>query len=311
MPLNTDDNALIEFNAPRHVGTSEETVEENRKQLLAHAASPLPYLDSIPAYASLVFSGSYRRSSRKEADLLIEMALAAVKRDDTDRAHQFIGYSLDIAETAQARSMLGELSLARGNEAAAIEEWKAALTIDPDHFFTLINLGKLYLMKQNVRESAPYLDRAIQIQPESARAHHLRGLAYQAAGDHKRASLEYYKSLSDRQYTDSIPTYYLNFGTALVQAGLYDEAKQMLEEYVSRAPADFDGHYQLGAVLEIQSERTLDDTVTRRAVDELKRALTIKPNHARAHYYLSKAYRRLEMYDEAEAEFGLYERLAP
>src|SRR5262249_16045784 len=42
--FNTDDNALIEFNAPRRVGSTEETVEQNVKQLLANAASPLPYL---------------------------------------------------------------------------------------------------------------------------------------------------------------------------------------------------------------------------------------------------------------------------
>jgi len=30
-----------------------------------------------------------------------------------------------------------------------------------------------------------------------------------------------------------------------------------------------------------------------------------------AHYYLSKAYRRLEEYELAEAEFELYERLSP
>ena len=297
--LNTDNNALIEFNAPRRVGTAEETVARNVKQLIAHAASPLGYIDRGD------------RSTTSEGDLLIEAALEAVRRNDNDRAEQMVTYSLKSSETAQAHGILGELRLARGDESAAIEAWETALAIDPNHFFTLIDLGKLYLTKQDIARCGPYLDRAIKVDPASARAHHLRGLAYQAGGDHPQAAYEYRKVLPDLKYTRSIPNYYLNFGTALMQIDMYEEAAQMLEEFVRLAPNDFEGHFQLGAAYQIQSERTLDHSITLRAVDELKLALSIQPNHARAHYYLSKAYRSLEQYELAEAEFELYERFSP
>jgi spermidine synthase len=297
--LNTDDNALIEFNAPRQVGTAEETVQRNVKQLLAHAASPLRYLDGKLAEA------------RGESDLMVKAALGAVKRDDRARAEQFVNYSLGLEESAQALGILGELRAARGDESAAIEAWQAALQLDPNHFYSLINLGKTYLTKHDTPRAVPYFERAIQIEPASARAHHLRGLAYQASGDNSRAALEYRKALPDAQYTRSVQTFYLNFGTALIQTGMYEEASQMLEEYARLAPNDFDGHYQLGMALEIVAERTLDDAKTRRAVEELKLALGLNPNHVMAHYYLSKAYRRLEEYELADAEFELYERLSP
>lgn len=297
--LNTDDNALIEFNAPRRVGTAEETVARNVKQLLSYAASPLPYLDGGAAYAGA------------EAGLLTEAALGAVKRSDEGRGEQFAKYSLEFGETAQGYDVLGELQSARGDEAGAIQSWLAALQLDPNHFFTLIDLGKAYLTKQDLQRSVPYLDRAIRIDSTSARAHHLRGLAYQAAGDNAQAALEYRKALPDSKYTHSVQTYYLNFGTALMQIGLYDEAAQMLEEFTRLSPNDFDGHFQLGAAYEIQAERSLDDAITRRSVEELKLALGLQPRHAMAHYYLSKAYRRLEQHDLADAEFELYERLSP
>jgi spermidine synthase len=297
--LNTDDNALIEFNAPRRVGTAEETVVRNLKQLLAYAASPLDYLDG-----SKSFSGS-------EVGLLTQAALGAAKRDDRERAEQFVNYSLQFSENAQAHGILGELKQSRGDEAGAIESWETALTLDPNHFFTLIDLGKLYLTKQDLPRSIPLLDRAIRVDPSSARAHHLRGLAYQASGDNQQAAFEYRKALPDVHYTRSIPNFYLNFGTALMQINLYPEAAQMLEEFIKLAPNDFEGHFQLGASYEIQSERTLDDALTNRAIEELKIALSIQPRHARAHYYLSKAYRRLEQYDLAEGEFELYESLYP
>jgi spermidine synthase len=297
--LNTDDNALIEFNAPRRVGTAEETVARNLKQLLAYAASPLSYLD-----------GS-KSQPRGEAELLTEAALVAVKRNDRDRAEQLVSYSLESAETAQAHDILGELRQARGDDAGAIQSWQTALTLDPNHFFTLIDLGKLYLTKLDLARSAPYLDHAIQIDSKSARAHHLRGLVYQASGDHVHAALEYRRALPDAQYTRSVQTFYLNFGTALMQIGLYEEAAQMLEEYTRLAPKDFDGHFQLGAAYEIQAERSLDEHITRRAIEELKLALSIQPQHAMAHYYLSKAYRRLDELELADSEFELYEKLSP
>ena len=63
-------------------------------------------------------------------------------------------------------------------------------------------------------------------------------------------------------------SFYLNFGTSLSTLGLYEEAAQMLEEYARLAPEDFDARFQLGAVYQILSERSLDDRLTERAVGE-------------------------------------------
>ncbi|MEW6130139.1 MAG: fused MFS/spermidine synthase [Acidobacteriota bacterium] len=295
--INTDNNALIEFSAPRRVGTTEETVEKNVKELLAFAASPLKYAEG--------------RLDKKDDAFLVETTLGAVKREDRGRAEQLVNYALEINETAEARSVLGELRFARGDENGAIDEWKAALQLDPNHFYSLVNLGKFYLTKQDAPRSAPYLDRALKSDPSNARAHHLRGLAFQASNDNTSAVIEYRKALPDVKYARSIPTFYLNFGTALTSLGLYQEAAEMFEQYTRLAPADGEGHFQLGAAYEILAERSLDDALTRKAVASLKRALTINPQHPMSHYYLSKAYRRLEEFDLADAEFELYERYLP
>jgi spermidine synthase len=297
--LNTDDNALIEFNAPRRVGTTEETVQRNLNELLARAVPPFDYLAGDMA------------SAEGKADLLVNTALGAVKRNDHLRAEQFVNYALEVADTAQAHGMKGELLSARGDEAGAIASWKQALRIDPNHFYSVVNLGKLYLTKQDLMNATPYLDHAIQLDPSSARAHHLRGLAYQAVGDNQHAVVEYRKALPDAEYTRWVKTFYLNFGTALVPLGLYEEAAQMFEEYARLAPTDFEAHYQLGAVYEVLAERTLDDNLTYKAIDELKLALRLKPDHPKSHYYLSKAYRSLGLLDQADAEFNLYDQLSP
>jgi len=290
---------LIEFNAPRRVGTAEETVARNLNQLLTYAASPLKYLSGGSSFAE------------EQAGLLIDASVGAVKRNDKQRAEQFANYSIELAETAKGLGILGELKQARGDESGAIQDWQSALALDPKHFFSLIDLGKLYLTRQDFPRAVPFLERAIQVDSTSARAHHLRGLAYQGSGDNAHAALEYRMALPDVQYTRSVQTFYLNFGTALMSTGLYEEAAQMLEEYSRLPPNDAEGHFQLGAACEILAERSLDVAMTTRAVEELKLTLSIHPRHAMAHYYLSKAYRRLEQYDLADAEFEMYERLSP
>lgn len=298
-PINTDNNALIEFSAPRRVGTAEETVLRNVSELLAHAASPIKYMTGIAPH------------KLGQAELMAETGLCAVRRSDHGRAEQFVSYSLALTETPTGFGMLGELQMARKDESAAMESWKRALALNPDHFYSLINMGKLYLTRQDTPRATPYLDRAIKINPESARAHHLRGLAFQASGDHTRAALEYRKTLPDAQYVRSIDTFYLNFGTALEQIGLYEEAAQMLEQFIHLKPNDFDGHFQLGAVYEKISSYSFDEAITRRAAEELKLALSIRPNYSNAHYLLSRIYRRLGLDEQADAEFELYERFSP
>jgi len=94
------------------------------------------------------------------------------------------------------------------------------------------------------------------------------------------AAVEYRKALPDAAYTKTIKTYYLNFGTALIAAGYYEEAAQMLEQYTRLSPRDHEGHYQLGVAYEIMSERSLDEVTTRRAVEVLKHSIELEPRHA-------------------------------
>jgi spermidine synthase len=311
--LNTDDNALIEFNAPRRIGISDDTVSQNVSELLAYTSSPVPYLDgavdAVPAVQNFLTIVPVDKGG--PPDFLLDAAVAAIRRDDIRRAEQFVSYSLALADTARGHSIEGEILSARGNETGALDEWHQALSLDPDHPYTLMDLGRYYLQTQDIARAAPYLERAVTAEPDSARAHHLRGLAYQASGDAAHAVEQYRLALPDAEYTRSFPTFYLNFGVALMSLGVYDEAADMLEEYEKLVPQDAEGHYQLGAAYEVLDERSLDEPYTNRAIDELKRSIEMKPEYAMAHYYLSKAYRRLGMEEEAESEFELYERFLP
>jgi spermidine synthase len=314
--LNTDDNALIEFRAPRRVGIDEDTVNHNVRELLAHTASPLPYVsgDCTDDPPGAPFKVSEPVEPGGPDSFLLDAALGSIKRDDLGRAEQFVSYSLSMKESARAHGIIGEIRSARGDDDGALAEWLQALDIDQGHFYTLVDLGKHYLKKQEINRAVPFLDHALQVGPDSARAHHLRGLAYQAMGDNARAAEQYRIALSDAAYAKSIPNFYLNYGTALVALGLYDDAAQMLEQHLKLNPADIDAQYQLGSAYEILAERATDqsyDRYTDQAVEHLARVVSVRPGHAMAHYYLSKAYRRRGLLEQADQEYELYERFLP
>jgi spermidine synthase len=314
--LNTDDNALIEFRAPRRVGIDEDTVNNNVRELLAHTASPLPYIsgdyfDDPPASPLKV---SEPPEPGGPDSFLLDAALGAIKRDDFGRAEQFVSYSLSLKDSAKAHGIIGEIRSARGDDDGALAEWLQALDIDQRDFYTLVDLGKHYLKNQEISRAVPFLDRALQVDSGSARAHHLRGLAYQAMGDNSRAAEQYRVALSDASYCKSIANFYLNYGTALAAVGLYDDAAQMLEQHLKLNPADTEAQYQLGSAYEILAERATDqayDRYTDQAVEHLARVVSARPGHAMAHYYLSKAYRRRGLLELADQEYELYERYLP
>ncbi len=60
-PLNTDDNALIEFHAPRSLHF--QTRQENRRALLAHAVDPIEYLSETPSSPEAL-ADHYRRMAK-------------------------------------------------------------------------------------------------------------------------------------------------------------------------------------------------------------------------------------------------------
>ncbi|HUK89567.1 MAG TPA: fused MFS/spermidine synthase, partial [Blastocatellia bacterium] len=138
--MNTDDNAVIEFDAPRRVGISEDTVGKNVKQLLAHAASPLQYIDGDTAGPDwpgkrLIVSEPAEKGG--PPDFLLDAAVAAIRRDDIGRADQFVSYSLALADTARGHSIEGEILSSRGDNKGALDEWGQALALNPNHLYTL------------------------------------------------------------------------------------------------------------------------------------------------------------------------------
>lgn len=291
-PINTDDNARIEFRAPLRVGVANEaTDKENVEALLAHATPVLPHVRNAPA------------------SLLEDMAVSAISRSETALAERYVMEALATAESARARSVLGELRAAAGHDEEAQAEWMRAIALAPDDVPTNLDLGKYYLGKGNFESALEHLDRAVLAEPNNARARHLRAIAYQAQGASPQAALDDLEvARRDPRYVASAPALDLHYGRALRDVGRYAEARAPLESYTASSPDDPVGFFELGQLLLIAGDQKLDPAEYALAEKAFLRALTIDPSFADAHRGLSLVYRKQGRFDEADEEFRRFER---
>ncbi len=171
-PLNTDDNALIEFAAPRNLYS--ETHLENDALLTNAPSSPLDHTDL--SGLSAVEADRFPVSLARE---YLTLGLEQRARADLARA----GSSRPAAVAAEAAALRGDI-LARGaKHAEARSAWEEALRTDPSCLPALMSLGTYLLEKAEESDAAvDVLRRAVEAHPDSVEAKIKLGRALQAAG---------------------------------------------------------------------------------------------------------------------------------
>ena len=292
VPLNTDDNARIEFLAPLRVGISDESTEAaNLIALDAHATPLVPYAPGCTP------------------EMLCDMAISAISRSETRRGWRFVEESLQMRDSARGRSILGELYAAQGQDEQALEQWQQAIRMEPDDLATNLDLGKYFLEKGNVDGAVEHLRRAAAVAPDHARARHLYGLALHFTGDSAGGLAELEAARRDPDYVAGLPVFLLHYGRALRDVGRYDEARDPLERYVASSPGDPLGSFEVGQLELIVGDRSQDAEAYRRAERAFLTTLTLDPMFAEGHRALALAYRKLERYEDAADEMAIYERL--
>ena len=84
----------------------------------------------------------------------------------------------------------------------AIEEYRAALAIDPNHFRSLNNLGTVLHRKGNYEEALRYYQRVIELNPKYARAMENAAMAYRSLGKTEEAKAMWRKALEHEDRPD-------------------------------------------------------------------------------------------------------------
>jgi Flp pilus assembly protein TadD len=183
-----------------------------------------------------------------------------------------------------------------GQRDEAIRGLDRALTIYPDYFRALNDLGVIYMKTNRLDEAARMFEQATKIAPHVYHPRLNIGVILTRRGRYKEAVAALEALYKENQ---SISEVRLALADALIAVNRLDEAEPhlrtvLLDSTLDRAAAG-DAHYKLGLLL---NKRQKYDA----AVIELSQAAESIPNSARTHLQLGGALLQLGRLDDAERE---------
>ena len=161
--------------------------------------------------------------SEGKYDLAIETqkkALELIPNNPLLTEH-FKQFNMTISGNAQEHNAKGAELLEKGDYGAAIEEFKIAITIDPNFSDGYYNLGKVYSQLEDYTQAEGNYRKAIEINPTDARYHYNLAIVYSKVGKLEEGEREYLAAINIDQYYDKAHN---NLGALYVSMGKLDEA---------------------------------------------------------------------------------------
>src|ERR1700761_3095697 len=183
-----------------------------------------------------------------------------------------------------------------GDNATAIEKYRAMLKLAPHLAPAYNNLGMLYFNQHDYSHAAEVLKQGLSINPDMPTASALLGMSYHEMGDHEQAEPLLEAAIRANPNDDNLP---MALARDLIDLGKYDAATPYLRSYLDRHPKDQQAWYLLGKTYLQLSE------------DALGQINQIDPNSVTAHLVAGEIDESMHNYDGALVEYKKATDLAP
>ena len=182
---------------------------------------------------------------------------------------------------ADARNNLGLSYLSKGSADEAIRECRAALNMNPEDPDYHDNLGMVYLEKGLMDKATEEFRAALKLKPDDPKAHNNLGISYSKVGLADRGIDEFRNAIKlNPDYAEA----YFNLGYALSRKGANEEAIEELEEAAKFAPSDPETRNQLGIAYASSGRMS-------KALEEFQSALSLRPDDKKFQENLQNAER--------------------
>jgi tetratricopeptide (TPR) repeat protein len=234
---------------------------------------------------------------------------------------------------AAAHNNYGNILATQGKVAEALEQYAAAVRIDPDYADAYFDAGKALSGQGRDAEAAAWYERAVQLRPGDVDARNAEGLALAGARRLPEAIAAYDQALRADPGRADVRN---NLGNALMAAGRKDEAIAQYEAALRLNPSFAEARNNLGNAYRdagrlpeaiAQYEQALEQAPdspavrtnlgiallmagrTNEAIDAFERALRANPAVAQAHVNLAIALERAGRDVEAQEQIAEAQRL--
>lgn len=283
---------------------------------------------------------SIRSTYPDAATLSYQIAQVQFRSDRIDRSRQTLLEAIDKGQrSGPIYNLLGHCHASRNRLQSAVASFEQAMELEPaeeSHYLDAVQLlaehqiwrvliriaekgvariprsDRLYRMKGLAETAMLYSEdavrsyrRALEINPDSAKANLGLAIAQRTAGSREDAAATFEKGI--RQFP-AHGAHYQEYGLMLLKTGeTGDDGALKRAVALLRKAVELDAslpvaHYQLGR-LALERDRAAE------ALPHLETAARLNPDQSRVHYLLARAYRRLGRGEEARSHLKTFRRM--
>ena len=211
------------------------------------------------------------------AEALYGLGTALLEQNKSKEARDCFEQALELHASypgtlPNAWNNLGILAAREGNTDAAIQHFRRALRIDPEHSIALLNLGNAYRQEKHWPDAERALKHALALNPDDPEANYSLGMVYAQQNDADRAHEYLEKALAARP---AYPEALNNLGILYLRTRRIREAIRSFEESIRVAPAYDQSYLNLARVYVIVGEREKAKAI-------LEQLLAQHPDHTEA-----------------------------
>jgi predicted Zn-dependent protease len=226
--------------------------------------------------------------------------------------------------TPEVQNLYAQAREARqlGDDATAIEKYKAIIKLAPHLAAAYNNLGMLYFNGQDYTRAATVLERGLQLNSNMPGAAAMLGMSYSQLGEVDKAEPLLEKALRANPKDDQVEMVLIHI---LINARKLQEAALKLHDFLARNPKNQEAWYLLGKTYLQMSEDALkkineidpDSVVAHEiageidasmhnydlALVEYKKAIDKAPNAPGTHMHMGDAFWNMGKWQSAQEEF--------
>jgi tetratricopeptide (TPR) repeat protein len=137
---------------------------------------------------------------------------------------------------------LGEAYDKIGKYDLAIEEFEAALRLNPNYFFALSNLGNIYGKKKEYGQAISYTQKALQQKSDYAPGHYNLAKALHLTGNPDKAMSSYRLAIKYNPYFEEA---FFNLGFLAIERKQFEEAIDNFKSFIKMQPRHPKAHFGL------------------------------------------------------------------
>lgn len=200
--------------------------------------------------------------------------------------------------TPQVQDLYAQAKAAqqRGDDATAIQKYRAMLKLAPHLAPAYNNLGRLYVNQHDYSHAVEVLEQGLKLNPDMPTASAMLGLSYAQIDENEKAEPLLEAAVRANPGDENMK---LTLARTLINLKKYDDATPYLKSYLDHNPKDQQAWYLLGKTYLQLSE------------DALGRINQIDPNSATAHVVAGEIDESMHNYDGALVEYKKAINAAP